>query len=101
MRKQVIPQTNGTKKADADRQRIKIETILTRLEARYGVAEWYPRLSPVDELVACILSQHTSDLNSGRAFDRLKSAYADWQDVLDAPTQEIADTIRSGGLADS
>lgn len=78
-----------------------VETILTRLEARYGVAEWHPRTGAVDELVACILSQHTSDLNSGRAFDSLKRRYATWESVIAAPTTELADTIRSGGLADS
>ena len=78
-----------------------VDEILSRLEERYGVAVWHPRTGPMDELVACILSQHTSDLNSGRAFDRLKRRYLTWESVIDAPTIELADTIRSGGLADS
>lgn len=82
-------------------QRARTELIQARLEARYGVAEWCPRQGPVDELVACILSQHTSDVNSLRAFDKLKSAYPDWRAVIDAPVADIADTIRSGGLANS
>jgi endonuclease-3 len=78
-----------------------IRLILSRLEAMYGIAEWHPHLPPVDELVACILSQHTSDANSLRAFARLKERYAEWKDAAWAPVNDVADTIRCGGLADS
>jgi endonuclease-3 len=55
----------------------------------------------VGALVATILSQHTSDLNSGRAFLALKSAYpGGWDAVRAASATDIADVIRSGGLAD-
>lgn len=79
----------------------RVELIQARLEARYGIAEWCPRFNAMDELVACILSQHTSDTNSLRAFDCLKRAYPNWEAVIAAPAQEVADTIRSGGLANS
>ena len=79
----------------------KAEIVQARLEARYGVPEWQPQFGAVDELVACILSQHTSDLNSLRAFDQLKRAYPDWESVIAAPAEVIADTIRNGGLANS
>ncbi len=74
---------------------------MARLENLYGVARWHARLDPLDELVACILSQHTSDANSFRAFDRLKREFPTWEAVLEADTRDIADAIRSGGLADS
>ena len=48
-----------------------------------------------------MLSQHTSDLNAGRAFDLLRTAFPTWDGVVDAPTRVVADTIRSGGLADT
>ena len=86
---------------DRERQMSRTELIQARLEARYGVAEWRPRFEPVDELVACILSQHTSDLNSLRAFETLKRAYPDWETVIQASATDIADTIRRGGLANS
>ena len=47
-----------------------------------------------------VLSQHTSDTNSGRAFAMLKARFPAWEQVLDAPVEEIAGAIRSGGLAD-
>jgi endonuclease-3 len=56
-------------------------------------------LPPVDELVATILSQHTSDKNTQRAFASLRAAFPTWQSVIDASTPAIADAIRSGGLA--
>jgi len=79
----------------------RVEVIQQRLEARYGVPIWSPRFEPVDELIACILSQHTSDTNSLRAFASLKEAYPAWESVLAAETKAVADTIRHGGLADS
>ena len=78
-----------------------VPEILAILEELYGKADWFPRFSPVEELVQCILSQHTSDTNSLRAFDNLMRRYRTWQAVVDAPTKELADTIRTGGLADS
>ena len=48
-----------------------------------------------------VLSQHTSDLNTARAFEGLKSRWPSWQAVVDAPVEEVAISIRSGGLADS
>jgi endonuclease-3 len=87
----------GNSVPDEDR----IGTILDRLEAVYGVPDWTPRQDPLEELVACILSQNTSDTNSFRAFEQLKRRFPTMQKVLDAPVDMLADTIRSGGLADT
>jgi endonuclease-3 len=70
-----------------------------RLLVAYGEPTWRPYYQPMDELVLTFLSQNTSDLNSGRAFEALKARYPAWQAVLDAPTDELVETIRSGGLA--
>jgi endonuclease-3 len=53
----------------------------------------------VSELVLTILSQNTADTNSFRAFTALRATYADWDAVLAAPTDELEDVIRPGGLA--
>lgn len=58
-----------------------------------------PSQSLLDELVATILSQHTSDQNSQRAFRELKRAFPDWSSALAAGAGPIADAIRGGGLA--
>jgi endonuclease-3 len=75
--------------------------ILPLLEARYGVPTWHQRLPPLEELIACILSQHTSDVNSERAFAKLKAQFPTWEQVIAAPPEALADVIRIGGLADS
>ncbi|HYP21990.1 MAG TPA: endonuclease III [Actinomycetota bacterium] len=47
-----------------------------------------------------VLSQHTSDVNTARAFAGLKERFPAWREVVDAPAKDVADAIRSGGLAD-
>ncbi len=59
-----------------------------------------PQRGPLDELIMTVLSQHTSDVNTERAFASLKSGFPKWDQVMDASTPEVADAIRSGGLAD-
>jgi endonuclease-3 len=76
-----------------------IPEIVQRLEALYGKPEWHPRLPILEELIQCILSQHTSDSNSWRAYEALREAYPSWQDVIAAPTDQLAEVIRGGGLA--
>jgi endonuclease III len=53
----------------------------------------------VAELVLTILSQNTSDLNSRPAFKALVARFPTWEQVLQAKTSEVAETIRAGGLA--
>ena len=45
------------------------------------------------------LSQATSDLNSGRAFDSLRRAFPTWEAVADARLEAVIDAIHAGGLA--
>ncbi len=71
-----------------------------RLRKVQGPFEDKPRLPILDELVVTVLSQHTSDVNRDRAFTRLKERFPTWEQVLDAPVEEVADAIRPGGIAD-
>jgi endonuclease-3 len=73
--------------------------VLDALTGLYGVPEWTPRRDPTDELVLTILSQHTSDLNAERAFADLRRRLPSWDGVTNAPTEEVAAAIASGGLA--
>jgi endonuclease-3 len=50
--------------------------------------------------VLTVLSQNTSDANSGRAFEGLKQRFPTWEEVADAPVEELADAIRAGGIAE-
>ncbi len=69
------------------------------LTAAYGTPKWVPDNDPLGGLVGTILSQHTSDVNSERAYQRLVTRYLVWEEVRDAPTDEVAEVIRCGGLA--
>ena len=75
------------------------QEVFDLLAIRLGEIEHRPRLDGTSELVWTILSQHTSDLNAGRAYDSLREHFVTWQDVVDAPTLVLADVIRRGGLA--
>jgi endonuclease-3 len=77
-----------------------IRAVQRRLRAQQGVFVPKPLLPVLDEVVATVLSQHTSDVNSGRAFAQLKGRFPSWEQVADAPAEDIADAIRCGGIAD-
>ena len=86
--------------ADRRRRLDRVAVVLDRLGERYNHPSWSaPRLDATAELVLTILSQNTSDTNSARAFDRLRASYATWDAVLAAPTDELVEVIRPGGLA--
>lgn len=69
------------------------------LIATYGEPQWQPDHEPLGGLIGTILSQHTSDINSGRAYQQLVETFSTWEKVRDAPTDAVAQAIRSGGLA--
>ncbi len=73
--------------------------IIELLDGEYGPAPSRTRRDPVDELVLTLLSQNTSDVNSGRAFDRLLDAFPDRHSLLDADVKAIERAMRPGGLA--
>ena len=79
----------------------RIRAILTRLRKRFGELEPPRRADPLEELILTVLSQHTSDLNADRAFADLRTTYRSWNEVVEAPATAVADTIRSGGLANT
>lgn len=78
----------------------RIRDVQRRLRAEQGAFAAKPVLPVIDELVATVLSQHTSDTNSGRAFARLKDRFPRWEQVAAAPAGQVADAIRCGGIAD-
>ncbi len=78
---------------------LKVSQLCRRLRQLYGPVELAEPAPVLDELIATILSQNTSDQNSGAAFDRLLRRFADWDAVRRAPLGKIIQAIRSAGLA--
>ncbi len=76
-----------------------IKEVIKLLEQGYGSLEWQPGKEPISVLIGIILSQNTSDVNSGRAFDSLLSAFGSWEAVASAPVEHIAQAIKFSGLS--
>ncbi len=72
---------------------------MERLRAAYGKPELEPHRAPVDELILTVLSQNTNDRNRDVAYGRLRERFGSWEEVRDAPPEEVEDAIRPGGLA--
>ena len=77
-----------------------MRAVQRRLRKTQSPFEPKPALPILDELVLTVLSQHTSDINRDRAFAGLKQRFGTWEEVAGAATDELADAIRPGGIAD-
>ena len=82
-----------------ENRRITPERIIEELSSLYGIFEQKPRYNALDELIFTVLTQHTSDLNAERAFDRLRETIPTWEEVIVADQQAIADAIFHGGMS--
>jgi endonuclease-3 len=68
------------------------------LERAYGRPSPIPSGSPLDVLVATILSQNTNDRNRDEAYRRLTGSYPTWEDVAAARIGGIEAAIKPAGL---
>ena len=76
-----------------------IREIHQQLLERYGEPEEPKEMTGIEYLIETILSQNTNDINRDKAFRNLKERYGnDWQEVVEASQDELADTIRVAGL---
>jgi endonuclease III len=76
-----------------------LSDLLERLEEVYGRPREMPRFEPMEELVSCIMSQQTTDAKSFPAFTRLRERYPEWEQVVAAGPEEVAQVIWKAGLA--
>ena len=77
----------------------KAQKVYQIMAKEFGLPDWRPPLSALDELVSTILSQNTNDVNRDVAFNRLKESFPDWEAVRNAPVEEVIKAIRPAGLA--
>ena len=80
-------------------QKQRVRAIRDRLRELYGRPVNEPHGHPIAELVKTVLSQHTNDRNRDRAFAALRERFPTWEEVRDAPVEELEEAIRPGGLA--
>lgn len=76
----------------------RLSVVADRLARRYGRPR-RRRTDPLSDLVQTVLSQHTSDVNSDRAFRSLRGAFPSWESVARARPEAVEAAIRMGGLA--
>jgi endonuclease III len=80
-------------------ERRRVRAIRDRLRLVYGVPLAKPHGHPIAELVLTVLSQSTNDRNRDVAYLALRERFATWEDVRDAPVDEIEEAIRPGGIS--
>ena len=77
----------------------RVRAIRDRLRLVYGVPAAKPHGQPLAELVLTVLSQSTNDRNRDVAYLALRERFGSWEEVRDAPVDEIEEAIRPGGLS--
>ena len=97
-------QTAATKtRQDSGRRQpaaaVTISDAIRLLTEQHGPFANQPRLEPAHELVFTILSQHTADRNSERAFRSLMERFGSLESVAEAAVADIEAAIAGGGLA--
>ena len=79
--------------------RRRVRAIRDRLRQIYGVPLAKPHGHPIAELILTVLSQSTNDRNRDVAYLALRERFPTWEEVRDAPVDEIEAAIRPGGIS--
>ena len=77
----------------------RVRAIRDRLRLVYGIPRAEPHGHPIAELVLTVLSQSTNDRNRDVAYLALRERFPLWEDVRDAPVDELEEAIRPGGIS--
>jgi endonuclease-3 len=76
-----------------------VRAIRDRLRLVYGIPISEPHGHPIAELILTVLSQSTNDRNRDVAYLALRNRFGTWEEIRDAPVDEIEETIRPGGIS--
>src|SRR5205823_5613806 len=79
--------------------RRRVRAIRDRLRLVYGVPLAKPHGHPIAELILTVLSQSTNDRNRDVAYLALQERFPTWEEIRDAPVDEIEAAIRPGGIS--
>ena len=69
-----------------------------RLVQVLGEPPRHGHLDPVSELVCTIISQNTNDNLRDQAYHTLRQRFPTWEEMRDAPVQEVVEAIKIAGL---
>ena len=81
-----------------DRSKERIREIHEALLDEYGKPEPPAQMSGMEYIIETILSQNTTDEARDKAFATLMEEFDSYEDIEDAPTEDVADAIRVCGL---
>ncbi len=79
--------------------RRRVIRIRDRLRLVYGIPLAGPHGDGLGELILTVLSQSTNDRNRDVAYFGLRERFPTWEQVRDAPVDEIEEAIRPGGIS--
>src|SRR3984885_3551221 len=79
--------------------RRRVRAIRDRLRLVYGIPLAKPHGHPIAELILTVLSQSTNHRNRDVAYLALRQRFPVWEDVRDAPVDEVEEAIRPGGIS--
>ncbi len=72
----------------------KIEKTHQILTGFYGKLKLEPRREPLRELISTMLSHRTNHANEEKAYFQMLETFGDWEGVLNAPFEALADSLK-------
>ena len=81
-------------KSDVLRPAEKAQQTHLLLQELYGELPLEPRREPMHELLSTMLSHRTTHANEEAAYYNMINTFGDWQGVLAAPFEALADTLK-------
>ncbi len=79
--------------------RRRVYAVRDRLRLVYGIPILRPHGDGLAELILTVLSQSTNDRNRDVAYLGLRERFPTWEQVRDAPVDEVELAIRRGGIS--
>jgi endonuclease III len=79
--------------------RRRVYAVRDRLRLVYGIPILRPHGDGLAELILTVLSQSTNDRNRDVAYFGLRERFPSWEEVRDAPVDEVEEAIRHGGIS--
>ena len=92
-----MPSRGSTESAPGDGRRIR--EIERRLKNAYSRPRHFNPADPLDDLIFLVLSRMTQEIKYVRTYSRLRRSFSTWNEVRDAPPDELEELIHEAGLA--
>ncbi len=98
-RRRLVSQTRRPSHDWVVLERRRVYAIRDRLREVYGIPQAPPHGDGLAELILTVLSQSTNDRNRDVAYLGLRERFGTWEEVRDAPVDDVEFAIRRGGIS--